>query len=308
MEQLMKTNGKGDILSIVFKNIDTVELIRWYYHPQIKTRAYLDGVYAELMQRVNALDADNLEANKEALFEMYEQSQKGHAISDYLADKISNIVRTRVQQQVDEACRTTAHCDLSLTSPNAGILSNELLEVLAHFNKSIYIPSHVEVVLLRHLGLTSLWLRFTQDSKIKDLHLANNNFKEFNYRTFGQYIDGSTGEQLEYLSLSSNADISEINVDELMMPNIVTLAAGGCVSLSSIKNIPRSVVYISLPHTNFSDASQLQFQSQTGNGIRIALLNSDAAHEFEHSLKSVYPKWKSDCDGHGITICRSSAD
>ena len=272
MEQLMKTNGNGDVLSIIFNKIDTVELIRWYYNPQIKTRAYLDGVFAELNRRINSLDVDNLEANKDALFEIYAQSQNKHKIPNYLANKISDIVRRKVQQQVDDVCGghgfiQANECDLSSTGQNSGIISNNLLEALVHFEQNIFVPSNVRCLYLWDLELTSLWLRFRKDSKINRLFLDHNNFKELNYRTFGQYIDGVAGYRLRVLGIQANVGISQINFDEVMIPNIFEVSAVGCVSLSEITNIPRSVTRMYVQHTNIQKAAQFQFKYQTDNNL-----------------------------------------
>lgn len=52
-------------------------------------------------------------------------------------------------------------CRLAVDGLDAGIVSNELFEALAYFDKEIVIFSHVSHVDLSNIGLTSLVTRFT---------------------------------------------------------------------------------------------------------------------------------------------------
>ena len=132
--------------------------------------------------------------------------------------------------------------------------------------------------------------------------------KEFNYRTFGQYIGGTAGQQLRFLYLGSNAEITRVDFDQLMTPNIEELSAPGCVVLTSIANIPRSVSNIHVPHTGIRRGSQLHFKNQGGNKLNGVTCNADASaeKEFDELLKSVYPKWeRRSCSKGIITMYRS---
>ena len=282
----MHRNGNQDILSIIFKSIDTAELIRWYYDPP--TGVCVKKVSEELKKRVITLDVDNLEENKEALFEIYAQSQKGRAISDFAAGRISEMVRIKVQRQMEDTCRRQnedryGFCDLT----NTRIISNKLLESLAHFDKSIIVPSAVENLYLSGLGLTSLWLKFGYYSQISKLYLVNHKFEELNYRTFGQYIGGRAGRQLRYLYLRS-IGIAEIDFDALGIPNIEDFSAVGCASLSKIESIPRVMSRIYLEHTDIKRAAQFQFKHQTANNLEMVTFHDDVdCDEIEQLLKSV---------------------
>ena len=291
VQQLMKTYGSGYFLANVLPNIGMIELIRWYYNTPIKTRAYLDGIFAELKQRINSLDANNLEANKEALFEIRAQSQNGSKIPKNWAHKISDAVRINVQRQVDDECSGGGICDLSPIEPTSGMISNKLLEALAYFDKSIFVPPIVRTLILSGLDLTSLWLKFKEDSRIQTLSLRGNKFTEFNDRTFGQYIHPTARQGLKYLNVGGSSEIVAIDFDELRLPNIIGMYARDCSSLSAITNVPRSIERIFFNHTNVT-AMQFQFKHQTGNNLNNVVLDTEAVNGFDQLLKSVYPKWQ----------------
>ena len=287
MHQLLKRNGNQDILSIIFKNIDTAELIRWYCNPP--TGVCIKKVSEELGKRVITMDE-----RKKALFDIYDQSQNGHAISDAAADKISEMVRIKVQQQVDDESRD-GFCFLSPCPfrQHTGIVSDKLLKALAHFNKSIFVPSSVVTLMLDGLDLTSLWLRFKQDSRIKSLHLHKNNFKELNYRTFGQFIHPTARQGLKQLFINENKEIAAIDFEELKLPNIKEFSATGCVSLLNITNIQRSVMEVWIQRTNIKEAAQFQFKNQTGNALKNVYCDTDVGDDFKQVLSSLFPEEKS---------------
>ena len=297
VQQLMKTYGSEYFLANVLPNIDMAELIRWYYNAPIKTRACLDGIFAELKQRISAMDANNLEANKEALFEICAQSQNGRKIPSNWAHRISDIVRIKVQQQVDDVC-SAAVCNLESRELNSGIISNELLEALAYFGQEIILPSAVITLRLRSLELTSLWLRFKEDSRIQALFLDNNEFEELNHRTFGQFMDGEVSQQLKRLGIRSNAGISVIDFDELKLSNIEEFYARGCVSLSSITNIPRSVRRIDIDKTSIKKRAQMQFKRQTGNNLWSVFCDDDAEDEVLQLFCNLHPGKRLESNKH----------
>ena len=282
-------NLGDDIVSNIMSGSTTPELIKLYYGKQ-PTLLPIEKISEELKQRIQTLHQNELSENKQTLLEMYRQSTNGKMISEYASNRISEIVRIGVQDDINKKFDGLYILDQDdLKYSKSEIALNDLLKALDHFGKYIFVPDSVECLRLNNLGLTSLWFKFGENSNIRNLHLLNNDFEEINQETFGKYFHVTAAQNLWVLDVGECTKLKEIDLN-VMGPNIITLAARDCTLLNEIKNIPSSLASIFVRHTNIKKSSQLKFQTQNGNRLKNIECDAGACgRDFTEMLRGLYP-------------------